>query len=120
MDPTTLAIVLTFSIPIIAIIGGLYMEWLKMRAKQKTLGAANRELEQTVEELKRSNADQARRLENLETIVVSQTWSVLHTAGAAGAERPQRTAVAPHETQAPAAEELNRQRAELLARRLGG
>lgn len=111
MDPATLAIVLTFSIPIIAILGGLFMDWVKMREKQKTLGAANRELEQAIEQLKRANADQARRLENLETIVVSQTWSALNAPGAA---------VAPHLVPSPPVEEMNRQRAEQLARRLGG
>ena len=117
MDAATVAVVLTFTIPLVAIVGGLFMEWAKMRDKQKAIGAANRELEQTVEELKRANADQARRLENLETIVVSQTWNALH---APEAERPRFAAVARHEVQTPAAEEMNRQRAEQLARRLGG
>jgi hypothetical protein len=117
MDAANLAVVLTFTIPIIAIIGGLLMDWVKMREKQKVMGAANRELEQAVAELKRANADQARRLENLETIVVSQTWNALH---APEAERPRLAAVARHEVQTPAVEEMNRQRAEQLARRLGG
>ncbi len=120
MQPTTLAIVLVFSIPIIAILGGLYMDLLKFREKQKTQGAANQELAQKVVRLERTNAEMARRLENLETIVVSQTWSAVNAPGAAEAERPRPAAAVRHEVHAPAAEEMNRQRAEQLARRLGG
>ena len=112
MDPKTLSIVLTMSIPIIAILGGFVMEWLKLREKQKTLGTSNREMEQKVERLERANAEYARRLENLETIVVSQSWSALNNAPGVSAVR--------HEVHTPPAEEVNRQRAEQLARRLGG
>jgi len=116
-----LAIVLAFSIPILAILAGIFKDRLKLRDQQKTLGASNRELEQKVERLERTNAEQARRLENLEAIVVSQTWSTLQEPGLADADRQrQLAATVRHETHAPAAEEMNRQRAEQLARRLGG
>jgi len=116
-----LAIVLAFSIPILAILAGIFKDRLKLRDQQKTLGASNRELEQKVERLERTNAEQARRLENLEAIVVSKTWGTLQEPGLADADRQrQLAATVRHETHAPAAEEMNRQRAEQLARRLGG
>ena len=105
------AMLLAFVFPVVAIGAGIFNGWLKRRHQQKVaLGAAKLELDRKVERLEQSNAEMARRLENLETIVVSQTWSTVHAPAA----------VAPHEVQAPAAEEMNRQRAEQLARRLGG
>src|SRR5262245_30502830 len=121
MEIQTLVVLLIFSIPIIAILGGFYMERLKMRDKQKALGTSNRELEQKVERLEKTNAEMARRVENLETIVVSQTWSALQEPGLADADRQRKlAATARHEPHAPETEEVNRQRAEQLARRLGG
>ena len=122
MDPNVLAsMVFVFAISALGIVGGIISRRLKARDEQKAaLGAANRELDLKVEKLERANAEMARRLENLETIVVSQTWSAVNVPEAAAAERPRRAAVAPHEVPAPAMEEMNRQRAEQLARRLGG
>lgn len=114
MDPTVLgAMIFVFSISFVGIAAGMISGRLKARDQQKAaLGMANRELDQKVERLERANAEMARRLENLETIVVDQTWSATND--------PWLAAAAPHEVQTPAAEELNRQRAEQLARRLGG
>jgi hypothetical protein len=108
-------------IPVAAILAGLLRDLFKLRAKQQVLGTSNRELEKVVEELRQTNQTLAQRVENLETIVVSQTWNVLNAPGASEAERQQRVATAVRqEVHAPATEEMNRQRAEQLARRLGG
>jgi|SRR6185436_3723830 len=121
MELQTLVLLLIFSIPLTAILGGFGMEWLKMRAKQKDLGTSNREMEQKVERLERTNAEMARRVENLETIVVSQTWSALQEPGLSESDRQRKlAATVRHEPHAPETEEMNRQRAEQLARRLGG
>lgn len=107
-------------IPVAAILAGLIRDLFKVRAKQQALGTSNRELERDMEELRRTNQMLAQRVENLETIVVSQTWNTLNAPGALDAERPRPIAAAPHQPPPPPMEELNRQRAEQLARRLGG
>jgi peptidoglycan hydrolase CwlO-like protein len=108
-------------IPIAAIFARVFRDYLKLQTQQRALGSSNRELERVVEDLRRSNDTLAQRVENLETIVVSQTWNVLQAPAATDAERQQRAAtVVRQEVHAPATEEVNRQRAEQLARRLGG
>ena len=108
-------------IPVAAILAGLVRDLFKLRAKQQVLGTSNRELEKVVDELRLANRTLSQRVENLETIVVSQTWNVLNAPGASDAERQQRLAAAVRqEAHAPAPEEMNRQRAADLARRLGG
>ena len=104
MDPNVLAsMVFVFSISALGIAARMISGRLKAR------GVANRELDRKLERLETANAEMARRLENLETIVVSQA-----------AHDPRLVASVPHEISAPAVEEQNRQRAEQLARRLGG
>ena len=101
---------------------GFAMEWLKMRAQRGALGTSNRQLEQKVERLEQANAESARRLEDLEAIVVSQTWGVLQEPGISEADRQRRLVIAgPREAHAPAAdaEGVNRQRVADLAHRLG-
>jgi len=118
MDPNVLAsMVFVFSITFLGIAAGFIKGRLKLRGQRN---AADRELDRKIERLEQANAEMARRLENLETIVVSRTWSAVSAPAATDAERPRLAAVARHEVQAPAVEELNRQRAEQLARRLGG
>jgi uncharacterized protein YlxW (UPF0749 family) len=108
-------------IPVVAILAGMLRDVFKVRAKQQALGTSNRELEKVVEEMRQTNRTLAQRVENLETIVVSQTWNVLAAPRASEPEHQQRVAAAVrHEVHAPATEEVNRQRAEQLARRLGG
>lgn len=107
-------------IPIAGIFAGLLKDLVRIRAKQQDLGTSNRELEKVVDELRQTNQTLAQRVENLETIVVSQTWNAV-SAPASDAERQLRLAAAVrHEVHAPAPEEVNRQRAADLARRLGG
>ena len=121
MDPTPMAMILVFSIPILAILSRFATQWIKVRAESKTLGASNRALEQKVELLEQANADYRQRLENVEAIVVSQTWSALQESGFSEPDGGRRIVAArPHEVQTPAMEELNQQRAATLARRLGG
>jgi hypothetical protein len=122
MDPLgALTLVLVFSIPIVAILSGVAKQWLKVRAEQRVLGVSNRELEEKVERLERANAESAQRIENLEAIVVSQTWSVLQNPATSEVDRQRQLAAASRqEVHAPATEDLNRQRAAALASRLGG
>ena len=108
-------------IPLTAILAGAFKDYVKIRARQQALGTSNRELEKVVEDLRQTNRTLAQRVENLETIVVSQTWNTLNDPQLSDAERQRRLASAvPREAHTPAAEEMNRQRAEQLARRLGG
>ncbi len=108
-------------IPIVAISARVFRDYIKLHAQQRALGSSNHELEKVVEDLRQTNKNLAQRVENLETIVVSQTWNALNAPGASEAERQQRLAtVVRQEVHAPATEEMNRQRAEQLARRLGG
>ena len=120
MSHEDLKMILIFSIPMLAIVTGFLKQWVMMRAQQRTLGTSNRELEKKIERLEQANAEYAQRFENLEAIVVSQTWSAVAEPGLPEADRQRRLAAATRqEPHAPAAEELNRQRAAELARRLG-
>jgi len=108
-------------IPIAAIFARVFRDYIRLQTQQRALGTSNRELERVVEDLRTTNQTLAQRVENLETIVVSQTWNVLHAPGASEADREQKVAaVVRQEVHAPPTEEMNRQRAEQLARRLGG
>lgn len=108
-------------IPIVAILAGSIKEWLKIRARQQQIGSSTREIEKTVARLEARERELLDRIENLETIVVSQTWDALHDRGLSAAERELKIAsTARHELKAPADDDANRQRAEQLARRLQG
>ncbi|HKH45583.1 MAG TPA: hypothetical protein VKM72_13040 [Thermoanaerobaculia bacterium] len=108
-------------IPIAGIFARVFRDYIRLQTQQRALGTSNRELERVVDELRTTNQTLAQRVENLETIVVSQTWNVLQAPGASDSEREQRVAATVRqEVHAPATEEMNRQRAEQLARRLGG
>ena len=121
MDPSLLTKILIVSIPILVAASRFATQWLKVRAEQRALGATDRELEQRIEQLGRANADVLQRLENIEAIVVSQTWDALHEPGLSETDLQRRLAAArPHEAQTPDLEERNRQRAAALASRLGG
>jgi hypothetical protein len=122
MDPLgALTLVLVFSIPIIAILSKTITKVLALRAQQRALGTSNHELELKVDRLERAHAETAQRIENLEAIVVSQTWNVLGKADVPDPVHQHRIASASHQDlRTPAAEELNRQRAADLASRLGG
>ena len=107
-------------IPIAAIFARVFRDYIKLQAQQRDLGTSNRELEKLVEDLRQANESLTQRVENLETIVVSQTWNTLNDPPLSDVERQRRHTAARHEVHTPPAEEVNRQRAEQLARRLGG
>jgi len=108
-------------IPVTAIVMKTVREWLRFKATQRKHGASTSDLEQEVAALKRERDAMLDRLQNLEAVVVSQTWDVLHDKGLAPAERDLRVAsTARREIAAPDPESVNRQRTEQLARRLQG
>lgn len=108
-------------IPVAAITMKTLRDILRIRVSQRALGQSSRELEQTVDDLRRKNQDLAQRLENLETIVVSRTWEAIHQPGLSDADRQRSVESAiQREVQEPSSDEVNRQRAAQLARRLQG
>nr|MDP9122105.1 hypothetical protein [Acidobacteriota bacterium] len=68
-------------IPIVAILSGTVREWIKVSARQRDLGTSTHELEKDVTELRQDRTALLERIQNLETIVVSQTWGVLQDKG---------------------------------------
>lgn len=108
-------------VPLAGIVARMFRDYMRLQTQQRALGTSSREVEKLVEELRRTNQELAHRVENLETIVVSQTWNTLNNPALSEAERQQRLPpVVRQEVHAPPVEEMNRQRAEQLARRLGG
>ena len=106
-------------VAIVAIVAANIRRWMVFYAKQRALGASTSELEREVAQLTKTKNELVERLENLETIVVSQTWGALQDKGLSAAERELRVATAAHQDlrQGDAAT-ANQQRAEQLARRL--
>jgi uncharacterized protein YlxW (UPF0749 family) len=81
MNTGTLAVLLIFSIPIVAILMGGIQEILKLRSQQQGGGASAKELESTVNALEdrlttleAERDDLQQRVENLEAIVTSDVW----------------------------------------------
>lgn len=108
-------------IPIVAIVAKGFRSWLSFKATQRELGVSTHDLEREVASLRQTNATVLERLQNLEAIVVSQTWDALHDRGLAPVERDLKVAsVARRELKAPDASAANQQRAEQLAQRLQG
>ncbi|HEX9943017.1 MAG TPA: hypothetical protein VGG03_13445 [Thermoanaerobaculia bacterium] len=108
-------------IPIVGILAGVLREWIKVRAKQRDLGASTREVERELAAMRNEREAILDRLQNLEAIVVSQTWDALHDRGLSPAERDLKVAsTARRELRAPDSASANQQRAEQLARRLQG
>jgi hypothetical protein len=103
----------------VAILSKTVRGWMVFQAKQRQLGASTKELEQEVAALAKAKAELTERVQNLETIVVSQTWGALQDRGLSAAERELKVATAAHRELAPPdAAAANQQRAEQLARRL--
>src|SRR4051812_15630603 len=108
-------------IPVVAIVMKGFREWLRFKATQRQLGASTVELESEVTALQKTNESLLERIQNLEAIVVSQTWDALNDHGLAPAERELKVAsVAHRELRPPEPSVANQQRAEQLARRLQG
>jgi hypothetical protein len=108
-------------IPVVAILSGVLKTWLRVQSQQRVLGASNHELEREVATLRKDREALLERLENIEAIVVSQTWNVLHDNSLPPAEKELRVASTVRRELAPAASApSNQQRAEQLAQRLQG
>jgi hypothetical protein len=108
-------------IPIVAICSGTLKTWMRVRATQAQLGSSTHELEREVAALTSARAELLERIQNLETIVVSQTWQVLQDTQLPAAEKQLRVATVAHRefsADESAAAAANQQRAEQLARRL--
>jgi len=108
-------------IPIVAIVAGTVKQWLRIKAQQQQIGSSTREIERTVARLEAREQELLDRVQNLETIVVSQTWDAVHDKALSPFERDLRVAATVrHEVRPIETDEANRQRAEQLARRLQG
>jgi hypothetical protein len=106
-------------IPVVAILSGVLKTWVKVKAQQQVLGASNKELEQEVADMRRDRDALRNRLENLEAIVVSQTWNAIHDDSLPPPEKELRVAATVRRELGTAAPS-NQQRAEQLAGRLRG
>jgi hypothetical protein len=107
-------------IPIAGILAGTFKEWMKFKATQRQLGASTDELDREVAELRKINEALQERVQNLEAIVVSQTWDALHTPGLNPVEREHKVASAVRRELKSDPAAANQQRAEQLAQRLQG
>ncbi len=74
MDTGTIATIMVFMIPIIAMLVGGFMKWLEFKAKQDQLGSSTQDLEAAVELLQADRAALRRRIETLEAIVTDESW----------------------------------------------
>lgn len=110
-------------IPVVAILAGSLSKvaktWMRLKAQQQLLGASNHELEQDVAVLRKDRDSLLRRLENLEAIVVSQTWEAVNAHSLPPADQERKVASAVRRELAPAGPS-DQQRAAELARRLQG
>jgi hypothetical protein len=107
-------------IPIAGILAGTFKEWMKFKATQRQLGASTDELEREVAEMRKANQTLQERVQNLEAIVVSQTWDAVHTPGLSPVERELKVASAVRREVKSDPAAANQQRAEQLAQRLQG
>lgn len=106
-----------FLIPIAGIMLRFFKEWLRFKAQQTQLGSSTNNLEKVVADLRAREQELARRLENLEAIVVSQTWDAVTDRNLPPVEKELRVAsVAQREMAPPPVPDS--QKAETLARRL--
>jgi len=106
-------------VPIVAILAANIRRLLTFQAKQRQMGASTSELEREVAALTKARTELTERVQNLETIVVSQTWGALQERGLSPVERELKVATVAHrEMGPPDAAAANQQRAEQLANRL--
>lgn len=104
-------------IPIFGIMAGMFSEWLKFRQKQNQLGNSTQNLERLVAELRQRDQALVERIENLEAIVVSQTWDVVQDRTLSPVEKERRLAAVAHR-EMPPPPVPDSHKAEVLARRL--
>jgi hypothetical protein len=108
------------SIAIVAICARAFRSWLRFQATQRQLGTSTHDLEREVASLRQTNETVLERLQNLEAIVVSQTWDAVHAPGLSPVERELKVASAVRREVKSDPAAANRQRAEQLAQRLQG
>jgi hypothetical protein len=104
-------------IPIAGIAAGMFKNWLQFRERQRQLGISTDHLEKVVSELRSREQAMLERLENLEAIVVSQTWNVVTDKSLPPVEKDLRLASAARR-EMPPPPVPDSQKAEVLARRL--
>ena len=104
-------------IPIVAILAGTFKEWLKFKEKQRQLGNSTEVLEKQIAAQQEALDAAQRRLQNLEAIVTSQMWDVLHDAELPEAEKQRALAGARLHLDPPAAPD-DAERTAQMARRL--
>jgi seryl-tRNA synthetase len=105
-------------IPLAGIFAGMWKELLKFRAQGNRLGDSAKELERDLAALKTERAALVQRIENLEAIVVSQTWGAVHDRSLPEPVREQHVAATAHRELGTPAGLSDQQRAQLLAQRL--
>ncbi len=105
-------------IPIVALLVGGFTEWLKFKAKQQRLGSSTSELEKTVVAQQQALGAALQRIQNLEAIVTSQMWDVVHDNALPEADRQRALAQSRRYLDSPEDETSDAERAARLARRL--
>lgn len=103
--------------PILGMLMGMFKQWMRFKERQNQLGTSTNNLEKLVAELRERDRVMAERIENLEAIVVSQTWDVLQDKALSPADRERRLASVAHRELAPPPVP-DSHKAEVLARRL--
>jgi hypothetical protein len=105
-------------IPVVAILAKVAREWIRLSASQRALGSSSRETDRAVAELKKQRDEMQQRIENLEAIVVSQTWNAIQDRSLPEPVREQRIAATAQNELRAQQEAVNQQRVEQLAQRL--
>lgn len=105
-------------IPLLAILVGAFKEWLKFKEKQQKLGTSTEGLEKTVEVQQKELEAAQRRIQNLEAIVTSQMWDVVHNDALPQPEKESALAEARMDLAFPEDDTSDTERAARLARRL--
>lgn len=84
MSPPFL-LVLLVALVMLAIVGAGYKEWLEFKAKHESLGTSTEEVErhlqalrEDIDRLEETRDALQERIQNLETIVTSETWIAQH------------------------------------------
>jgi hypothetical protein len=108
---------LVFLLPLAGMTLKFFREWLRFKAQQTRLGSSTENLEKVVVELRAREQELVHRLENLEAIVVSQTWDAVTDRSLPPVEKELRVSSAAHRELAPPPVP-DSQRAEVLAQRL--
>ncbi len=120
MGSETLPLIFVAFVVVAGTFSRLARTWMRLKAQQQLLGASNKELEQEVAGLRKDRETLLQRLENLEAIVVSQTWEALTDHSLPPPDRERKVASTVRRELGTAPEPSYQQRAGELARRLQG